>query len=365
MYDTGFKKPKLTSEDTSAFYSGTDTTHTYDSLHGSSRSNSVRLSDTIQRRFVPLTDTYHPNDNFENASFNCPCEKCCQMREIYSAISRSNSPRGSVGQCSCNRCSNNRLYQSEIYYGNDSNPYFESPEVASVDRRTGMASDTEALQKHNKKRKKRKNKDSKNKSENSISKAHSQELYSRPDDSYNVGKHGNIQICMCQKCVQIRENFDRTYRQQSMYATGQPVHRCRCQCSRCSQMNEVVSDGYTTNRNLVHSDGSDVYGIPDRVQNVHQCRQCSQSNLNPQIYQPQQNIETPTPTTDTFPLKAFVPQDEVNVDNTDIDHRKRRRSRPSSVIASTSDTNSGSEKSYRIGVPRTNGSLYRTKFMYR
>jgi hypothetical protein len=41
--------------------------------------------------------------------------------------------------------------------------------------------------------------------------------------------------------------------------------------------------------------------------------------------------------------------------------RKNKSDRPLSVHASSTDTNTGSEKSYRVGVPKTNGSLYRSK----
>ncbi|KAK3093271.1 hypothetical protein FSP39_013486 [Pinctada imbricata] len=149
----------------------------------------------------------------------------------------------------------------------------------------------------------------------------------------------------------------------------------KCNCRRCSQNKLGFSDDengiiYGV-PNSAHAQ-SEFYGVPERTYPVQyltnesppkcNCKRCSQNSIN--LIERLESLELTVPTHYTEPETDMA----TVFTNYKTEHRKRKRNkmnRPVSLNTSSDETNTGSEKSFRSGVPKTNGSLLNAKFVNR
>lgn len=136
-----------------------------------------------------------------------------------------------------------------------------------------------------------------------------------------------------------------------------------CSCKQCAQQKMMMSD----EDHSTYSTGSDVYGIPKTAMNYPRdiqcsCRQCTQ--MIPLAAYNKRLSRTGEHTRDETDME-ITSADDVNTNGPE--HRKRRRSKPRPPVSSTasSSDNTGSEKSFRSGKLKTNGSLFNSKLINR
>lgn len=138
-----------------------------------------------------------------------------------------------------------------------------------------------------------------------------------------------------------------------------------CSCKQCVEQRFSVSGEDCS----TYSTGSDVYGVPKTDLNYPReiqcnCRQCTK--MIPIAAYTKRFSQTGEYTQrDNVDMQFMLAGDTI--DNDGPEHRKRRRSKqrpPISSTASSSD-NTGSEKSFRSGKMKTNGSLFNSRFISR
>jgi hypothetical protein len=153
----------------------------------------------------------------------------------------------------------------------------------------------------------------------------------------------------------------------SLYYTdqGNTTRNSGCSCKQCTQQRFTVSD----EDHSAYSVGSDVYGVPKTdmkyPREIHcNCQQCTK--MIPITTYTKRLSRTGEYTRRDNAEMQFIPADDF-VDGDGPEHRKRRRSKPRPPISSTasSSDNTGSEKSFRSGKLKTNGSLFNSKFITR
>ncbi|XP_048734487.2 uncharacterized protein LOC125650335 isoform X3 [Ostrea edulis] len=138
-----------------------------------------------------------------------------------------------------------------------------------------------------------------------------------------------------------------------------------CSCKQCAQQRFTVSDeGHST-----YSVESDIYGVPKTdlkyPREIHcNCRQCTKM-IPITTYTKRLSRTGEYSQMDNAEMQ-FISTDDI-VDSDGPEHRKRRRSKPRPPISSTasSSDNTGSEKSFRSGKLKTNGSLFNSKLISR
>ncbi|XP_061166432.1 uncharacterized protein LOC133175345 isoform X2 [Saccostrea echinata] len=138
-----------------------------------------------------------------------------------------------------------------------------------------------------------------------------------------------------------------------------------CSCKQCVEQRLSISEeDYST-----YSTGSDVYGVPNTDLNYPReiqcnCRQCTK--MIPIAAYTKRFSQTEEYTQRDNVDMQFMSAGDI-IDSDGPEHRKRRRSKqrpPISSTASSSD-NTGSEKSFRSGKMKTNGSLFNSKLISR
>ena len=366
--DDSSRQVRPLGEDASLTYSGTDTTHTYESIRGSVHSTgSFRFSDAFPKYLIesPVTrskdfvdDDDVPQENVPLQSqfysvqrqgdaggggsvvsyprSQCSCPRCSQIN-VYPV---------QTSQCRCGRCSQLSMYQSGgTGYGSDGYTDYGIYNRSLVTSRP--ASGFNGAQTLDRRRRKRHNSES----------GYAEDEIIYMDDN---SQQGNLQ-----------ENPVFLPSKSAFYpvAGGQ-----KCNCRRCSQNKLAMSDDergsfYETPR----TNQSEFYGVPGpsypvqyaddkRFQRCN-CKRCSQNSIN--------LIENFVVVRDN--AVSFNPKSDRNEQpdlmvNSSTEHRKRKRNklhRPVSLNTSSDDANTGSEKSFRSGVPKTNGSLLTSKFVSR
>ncbi|CAG2258066.1 unnamed protein product [Mytilus edulis] len=337
---------KNSSEETSLTYSGTDTTHTYESLKDSQRSASFRLSNT--------SGTSAQNQNVSDRA----------DQQYNSSLASS-----SQGQrhCACPRCSRTNIYRpyESIDYNTTYNVYpqkftypynrFQQYRIPSPPMGGTNDKESEALR---------------NPKQNLVG--------TIPDDTSYIEEPAPPE-----RMRKDRSFYDSDQNEGSVNSDYQ-IRRNKCNCRKCSQTN-LNNSNLTSPTNM--SD-SEFYGVPDQMTinmvplRPCNCRHCSQNNLGqmkydyPSYYNQRhpctckrclQNIQHINPTIETYfydpnsSEREHSGRKQTKSKSEDKKRKKNKSERPLSSHASSTDTNTGSEKSYRMGVPKTNGSLYRSK----
>ena len=347
--DTTPNLQKNSSEETSLTYSGTDTTHTYESLKDSQRSASFRLSNTSG------TSAQIPN----------PAEK--PEQQYNSSIASSSGQKQRV----CPRCSKTNVYRPyesvdcystyNAYPQKMTYPYnkFQQYRIPSPPGRVVSDNENEALR-YNPKQ--------------TISGG-------IPDDISYIEEPAPPEGMRKDSSFYDSDIYDGSTNSDYHYRQN------KCNCRKCSQPNLNYNSKLISPANPPESE---FYGVPDQMTmnmvslRPCNCRRCSHNNLNQMNYDAQppayynqcqpcsckrclQNFKQINPSIESYMfdpnLSSNQPSDGRQC-KTKSDNKKKRKNksdRPLSVHASSTDTNTGSEKSYRVGVPKTNGSLYRSK----
>lgn len=346
--DIAANQHKTSSEETSLTYSGTDTTHTYESLKDSQRSASFRLSNTSNT----------------SAQIQNPTERAEQQ---YNASLASSSQR----QCACPRCSRTNIYRpyDSVDYNSTYNVYpqkmtypynrFQQYRIPSPSGGGVSDNESEAMRYNSKRTMSGGTPDNASYIEEPAPPDGLQKEPSLYDSDTYYGS----------------ANSDYQYR------------RNKCNCRKCSHTNLEYSQKLISPDNQADST---FYGVPDQMTinmvplRPCNCRRCSQNNLNQinndlqhQWFYNQrqpcackrclQTFQQINPTIESYVYDPNVDQNQPTDRRSDkarTESKKKKKNkseRPLSVHASSTDTNTGSEKSYRMGVPKTNGSLYRSK----
>lgn len=336
------------SENESLTYSGADTSNTYSSVNASENSVSYPLSDLASRnlRFgeeimlefkekyglrnseTPsgyqtkkvsspvsnmLYDIRSPNHSVSNAMYqsNCQCGSCFLQ-----------SPNQIPRSCPCNICSQSN--SSIAFRG----------QFVDV-RQSNVVSNAypSSCQQCN--------------SENVIGYCRSEhydfEKFPYADDRINSGVQNHSLAYMDQDNASFRVNS-------------------ACSCKQCVQQKMMSDEDHST-----YSTGSDVYGVPKTATNYPRdiqcnCRQCTQ--MIPIAAYTKRLSRTEEYTRDETDMEILSAED---INPSGQEHRKRKRSKPRPPISSTasSSDNTGSEKSFRSGKLKTNGSLFNSKLINR
>lgn len=336
------------SENESLTYSGADTSNTYSSVNASENSFSYPLSDLASRnlRFgeeimlefkekyglrnseTPsgyqtkkvsspvsnmLYDIRSPNPSVSNAMYqsNCQCGSCFLQ-----------SPNQIPRSCPCNICSQS----------NSSIPF--RGQFVDV-RQSNVVSNAypSSCQQCN--------------SENVIGYCRSEhydfEKFPYADDRINSGVQNHSLAYMDQDNASFRVNS-------------------ACSCKQCVQQKMMSDEDHST-----YSTGSDVYGVPKTATNYPRdiqcnCRQCTR--MIPIAAYTKRLSRTEEYTRDETDMEILSAED---INPIGPEHRKRKRSKPRPPISSTasSSDNTGSEKSFRSGKLKTNGSLFNSKLINR
>lgn len=342
--DTNPHLQKNSSEETSLTYSGTDTTHTYESLKGSQRSSSFRLSN------ISGTSAQNQEDQQYNSSI-------------------ASSGRGQYS-CACPRCSRKNLYRPyesidyttayNVYPQKSSNSFNRYQQYRIPSPPVGAVSDNEMEALHHPK--------------HVLTSPSPEALYiEEPAPPERIKRNNSFmsnntdefssnnviqyprQKCNCRNCLQVNLHSNMTsptnlsdsefygvpYQMPINMVSLQP-----CNCRNCSQndLNRVnMYNGYHKNY---------------RPQNPCNCRRCLQDL---QLQKISQNKEAYT----YDPNEIIKNQRKRDKSSSKSDNKKKeaksKSDRPISTHASSSDNYTGSEKSYRSRIPKTNGSLYRSK----
>nr|XP_022334123.1 uncharacterized protein LOC111131073 isoform X4 [Crassostrea virginica] len=156
------------------------------------------------------------------------------------------------------------------------------------------------------------------------------------------------------------QNHSQTYMDQE----NAPLPMSSCNCKQCVQQNMPRSDDNYS----AYSTGSDVYGVPQTAMNYPReiqcnCRQCTRM-IPIAAYTKRLSNTGDSAQRDEIDTN-LAPAEESQ--NNGPEHRKRRRSKPRPPVSSTasSSDNAGSEKSFRSGKMKTNGSLFNSKLINR